>query len=164
MPFPFNAAEPLAYLLTWTTYGTRLPGDERGWKAKGNPEIQMANALFAEVARSRMKDTEFRLCASHRSIVEETIRNHCEIRNWRLHALNVRTNHVHVVVTAPGYSPATAREQFKSWCTRKLKEAGVARNRFWTEGGSGRLINREEDLEAATRYVIEGQDRKGVDD
>ena len=23
--------EPLAYFLTWTTYGTWLPGDDRGW-------------------------------------------------------------------------------------------------------------------------------------
>jgi hypothetical protein len=29
---PMN--EPLAYYLTWTTYGTWLPGDERGWVAK----------------------------------------------------------------------------------------------------------------------------------
>jgi hypothetical protein len=25
-----NRDEPLAYFLTWTTYGTWLPGDERG--------------------------------------------------------------------------------------------------------------------------------------
>jgi hypothetical protein len=23
--------DPLAYFLTWATYGTWLPGDERGW-------------------------------------------------------------------------------------------------------------------------------------
>lgn len=27
--------DPLAFFLTWTTYGTWLPGDERGWVAKG---------------------------------------------------------------------------------------------------------------------------------
>jgi hypothetical protein len=26
--------EPLAYFLTWTAYGSWLPGDERGWVAK----------------------------------------------------------------------------------------------------------------------------------
>jgi hypothetical protein len=26
--------EPLAYFLTWTTYGSWLPGDERGWVEK----------------------------------------------------------------------------------------------------------------------------------
>ena len=32
--FSFNTGEPLAYFLTWTTYGTWLPGDERGWSRK----------------------------------------------------------------------------------------------------------------------------------
>ena len=35
---PFNADEPIAYFITWTTYGTWLPGDERGWSRKGDGE------------------------------------------------------------------------------------------------------------------------------
>ena len=27
--------EPIAYLITWTTYGTWLSGDERGWVKRG---------------------------------------------------------------------------------------------------------------------------------
>jgi hypothetical protein len=73
----------------------------------------------------------------------------------------VRTNHVHVVVTAADYRPETVRDQFKSWCTRRLKEAGATRTRFWTEGGSCRWINTEAALEAAVGYVLEAQDRKG---
>jgi REP element-mobilizing transposase RayT len=34
-----------------------------------------------------------------RSVVGETISRHCEVRHWELHAINVRTNHVHVVVS-----------------------------------------------------------------
>ena len=31
--------EPLAFFLTWTTYGSWLPGDERGWVEKpGHPD------------------------------------------------------------------------------------------------------------------------------
>jgi hypothetical protein len=30
-PADIPMADPLAYFLTWTTYGTWLPGDERGW-------------------------------------------------------------------------------------------------------------------------------------
>jgi REP element-mobilizing transposase RayT len=158
----FNIGEPLAYFLTWTTYGTWLPGDERGWNRKGEPEIQPPNPLFVEMAQSRMKEPAFTLSATPRSLVEETIRRHCEIRGWSLHALNVRTNHVHVVVTAAGYPPETVCEQFKTWCTRRLKEVESTRSRFWTEGGSCRWINLEADLEAAVVYVIEAQDRKGV--
>ena len=44
----FNTGEPLAYFLTWTTYGTWLPGDERGWNRKVNPKSIPPNALFVE--------------------------------------------------------------------------------------------------------------------
>jgi REP element-mobilizing transposase RayT len=157
----FNLGEPLAYFLTWTTYGTWLPGDERGWNRRGEADIQRANPLFVEMARSRMKEPEFRLSAADRRTVEATIRDHCRFRNRHLHAVNARSNHVHVVVTAAGYPPQTVRDQFKGWCTRRLKEAGATRTRFWTEGASCRSINQEDDLEATVRYVIDAQDRKG---
>ena len=159
----FNTGEPLAYFLTWTTYGTWLPGDERGWNRKDEPGFQKPNPLLVESAEAKMKETAFQLSEPQRVIVEDTIRTHCEIRNWHLHAVNARSNHVHVVVTAPGYKPETVRDQFKAWCTRKLKEAGESRTNFWTEGGSRRWINTEDDLEAAIVYVLEAQDRKGVE-
>lgn len=162
---PFSqASEPLAYFLTWTTYGTWLPGDERGWNRKGLAGAQPPNALFVEMAASKLKERPFMLDEIHRSLVEATIRRHCEVRRWGLHAVNVRSNHVHVVVSAAGYAPETATEQFKAWCTRKLKEVVAGRERFWTEGGSCRWINRESDLEAAVEYVVEAQDRKGAEE
>ncbi len=158
---PFNTDEPIAYFITWTTYGTWLLGDERGWWGKG--ELQRPNDLFREMAASDMKETAFILSPDDREIVEKTIARHCDIRGWTLHAVNARSNHVHVVVTAPGYEPKTARDQFKAWCTRHLKPMNPSRERFWTEGGSCRWINQEDDLEAAIIYVDEAQDRKGSD-
>jgi len=160
----FNTGEPLAYFLTWTTYGTWLPGDERGWNRKGMPDAQEPSEMLVESAEGKMKEMAFRLTEQQRGIVEETIRKHCEIRTWHHHVVNARSNHVHVVVTAPGYRPEIVRDQFKAWCTRKLKEAGETRTCFWTEGASCRWINTEEDLEAAIIYVREAQDRKGVKD
>ena len=51
----FNTGEPLAYFLAWTTYGTWLPGDERGRNRKGEREILPPNALFVEMAQSQLK-------------------------------------------------------------------------------------------------------------
>jgi REP element-mobilizing transposase RayT len=155
----FNTGEPIAYFITWTSYGTWLPGDERGYWRKG--EWRPPNELFREMAASEMKETAFTLSPSDRKIVEKTIARHCEIRGWTLHTAKARTNHVHVVVTAPGYKPETVRDQLKAWCTRKLKPTNPGRERFWTEGGSRRCINHEDDLEAAIIYVNEAQDRKG---
>ena len=158
---PFNTGEPLAYFLTWTTYGTWLPGDERGWNRKGDSEPLSPSPLFKEMARSEMKEAAFVMSETSRLVVERTIQRHCVVRDWGLHALNVRTNHVHVVVSAGGNSPETVREQFKAWCTRGLKEVEAGRSRFWTEGGSCRWINLEAELEAVVLYVVEAQDRKG---
>ena len=134
----------------------------RGWNRRGESEIQHANPLFIEMAQSRMKEPEFRLATGDRRIVEETIRDHCHVRKWHLHALNVRSNHVHVVVTAVGYEPETVRDQFKAWCTRRLKEAGTTRTRFWTEGANCRRIHQEDDLEAAPVYVIDARTEKAM--
>ena len=157
----FNTDEPIAYFITWTSYGTWLPGDERGWWRQG--KWHQANELFREMAASEMKESPFILSREDRDIVEQTIAKHCEIRGWNLHTARARTNHVHVVVTAPGYKPETVRDQFKAWCTRKLKPTHPGRERFWTEGGSRRWINHENDLEAAIVYVNEAQDRKGLE-
>ena len=116
------------------------------------------------MAQSRMKEPEFRLSAGDRRIVEETIRDPCRVRNWHLHALNTLSNHVHVVVTAAGYQPETVRDQFKAWCTRRLKEAGATRTRFWTKGANCCRINHEDELDAAVLYVTDAQDRKGTED
>ncbi len=158
-----DTGDPLAYFLTWTTYGTWLPGDDRGWSRKDAPGAMASSPLFREAAEARMKEAAFTLSTAQREIVELTIRKHCDIRNWRLHAVNVRSNHVHVVVTAAGYRSQTVRDQFKAWSSRRLKEAGVTRDNFWTEGCSRRRVNSEEDLEAAVVYVLDAQDRKQVE-
>ena len=157
---PFNTDEPIGYFITWTTYGTWLPGDERGWHRWGEGNVQPPNELFAEMALSEMKETALTLSPHERDIVEQTIVRHCEIRSWTLHAVNARSNHVHIVVTARGYHPKTVRDQFKAWCTRHLKPGNRGRKRFWTEGGSCRWINYEDDLESAIVYVNDAQDRK----
>ncbi len=157
---PFNTDEPIAFFITWTTYGTWLPGDDRGWRRRGDGERKPPNQPFMEMARADMKETPFFLSPADRVVVENTIARHCDIRSWILHTVRARSNHVHVVVTAPDYDPETVRDQFKAWCTRHLHASNSGRKRFWTEGASCRCINRVEDLESAIVYVKDAQDRK----
>ena len=152
---------PLAYLITWTTYGTWLPGDRRGWVEAGKPGIQAADSARESVVLSELRFSPVQLDVSQRTVVSETNRKHCDIRDWTLHALNVLTNHVHLVVTADD-SPETVMSQLKAWCSRRLKEAEpcarqVARGKWWTEHGSTKWINDESYLQNAIHYVLEGQ-------
>ncbi|QEG25190.1 transposase [Mariniblastus fucicola] len=159
----FNTGEPLAYFLTWTTYGTWLPGDDRGWNRKGEHESLPRNVARFESARGELKEEPFLLSASDHEVVKNTIHKHCGIRNWQLHAVNVRSNHVHVVVAASETKPQTVVSQLKAWATRHLGDAYPNRKRFWTEGASTRWINREADLASAIEYTLEAQDLKGVE-
>jgi REP element-mobilizing transposase RayT len=152
---PFNTDEPIAYFMTWTTYGTWMPGDQRGWW-RGH-DFHRQNDLMCDMSVSNMKESAFTLSPDQRGIVEATLTRHCEIRSWALHTANARTNHIHVVVTAPGCTPKTVRDQFKAWCTRRLQPTSPTRERFWTEGASCRWINHEEDLQAAINYVNDAQ-------
>jgi REP element-mobilizing transposase RayT len=112
-----------------------------------------------------MTEAALTLDPEQRRLVEDAIAEHCRIRGWQLHAVTARTQHIHVVVTAPGRDPKDVRDQFEEWCTRRLKERDrsfpgthrVIRHHWWTEGGSQRWINDSESLEAAIRYVLECQ-------
>ena len=72
-------SDPLAYHITWTTYGTWLPGDSRGWVKSKAPGIQAPNARVEEGARGKLDQTPVMLTEEERQIVEQTIRRHCEI-------------------------------------------------------------------------------------
>ena len=99
--------EPLAFFLTWTTYGTWLPGDERGWVAKPG-EFCGPNSVFERISRSRMTDSAVVLNDRQRECVDGTIEAHCTFRGWRLHAVACRSNHVHVVVMSGSvFTPRT---------------------------------------------------------
>src|SRR5437016_2542771 len=122
----------IAYFSTWTTYGTWLPGDDRGWFSR-NGGFQTPDLLRKLEAALRMNEHAVTLDAAQRKLVETTITKHCAIRKWMLHAVNCRSNHVHVVVTAAARNIEIPREQFKSWTTRRLKLAFPPRTSWWTQ-------------------------------
>jgi hypothetical protein len=154
--------EPLAYFLTWTTYGSWLPGDERGWVAKPG-QFLAPDPQRKQTAQRLMTEPALTLNVAQRQIVEDTVAEHSRIRGWHLHAVAARVQHVHVVVTAAGRNPEDVMDQFKAWCTRKLKERerllGTApdavRQKWWTQRGSKRWLNDDASVAAAVHYVLE---------
>jgi REP element-mobilizing transposase RayT len=149
-------SKPLAYLITWTTYGSWLPGDTRGWVEKGKAGIQDADEQRQRAAHEQLIAAAVVLDREQRGVVEATVRAHCELRGWQLHAVNARSNHVHVVVTAD-VAPEVVMNQFKAWCSRRLNERKDKRERWWTKHGSTKWINEVAYLQNAVAYVAEGQ-------
>ena len=124
-PYEPPMPEPLAYFLTWPTYGTWLPGDERGW-VEHRRGWKLPNPVRKLEAQARMIEDACVLDAEQRQLVERTIAEHCRIRGWELHAVNCRSNHLHIVVTAD-VPPKLVRVQLKAWCTRRLRELEAKR-------------------------------------
>jgi REP element-mobilizing transposase RayT len=166
--------DALAYFLTWPTYGTWLPGDERGW-VRYRRGMQLPDPILQQEAAARMTEYACRLDHEQRQVVETTIADHCRIRGWTLHAVNCRSNHLHVIVAANRH-PDEVREQLKAWCTRRLKDlehtrrgsssAPAAapdekiRENWWAERGSGLYVNDEDGLETLIQYVCDAQDSR----
>jgi REP element-mobilizing transposase RayT len=159
-------SQPLTYLLTWTCYGTWLPGDDRGWTKWQQGEV-IPQPLLADWCRKRMNETPVVLGNIQRKIVHDTIKRHCELRSWKLHAVNCRSNHCHVVVTANSHDGEQVRDQFKSWCSRTLSASATLQNmasyrdKWWTRKGSVRYLFDEDSLAAAIQYTFEAQDVGG---
>ena len=153
----------ITYLITWTTYGTWLPGDARGWR-KADQGPRQPQPLLEEWCRTRLAENPVLLNEAQRLRVESVCRKHAEIRGWELHAVSVRSNHVHLVVTAD--KPAKiVRDQFKANATRVLREPpdAVTNESIWTKGGDCEVVDGEESLHRVLEYVTEAQDRKHRD-
>jgi len=155
--------DPLTYFITWTTYGTWMPGDSRGWRKRG-AWVKPPRPLLERWCREQMKGDTVLLSPSDRETVENACREHCQFRGWTLLAVNARSNHVHVVVVA-NEAPMKIRDQLKANCTRCLRRqpTPLIAERTWTRGGDTEILDTDEDIEAAIIYVTEAQDRKGTE-
>jgi REP element-mobilizing transposase RayT len=75
-----------------------------------------------------------------------------------LFAAHVRTNHVHAILEA-GDKPEKVMNTLKSYASRRLNESGVDEQgrKRWTRHGSTKWLWNRESINAAIRYVIDGQ-------
>jgi REP element-mobilizing transposase RayT len=154
---------PLAYFITFRTYGTWLQGDARGWTARGDARGELQRAPhrgFAGNGRQRMRDEPFVLNQEARGVVERAIRATCSFRDWDVVALNVRTNHVHVVLAAGEQKPEPVMTTLKTWASRALRGGGLAGpdRKLWSRHGSTEYLWTERDVQATAWYVVHGQD------
>ena len=158
-----NNELPYGFLITFRTYGTWLHGDDRGSVDRhnniyGSPRIPGSRRRKA-YHRSLMKSEPVSLDAKRRAAVHDAIVEVCRHRGWTLHAINVRTNHVHVVVSTTHRNHSIVINAFKAYATRKMREQGCwpSDHSPWVDKGSQRVLWNAKSLEGACEYVIHGQ-------
>lgn len=152
---------PLAYLISFRTYGTWLHGDKRGSTDRfhnryRSPHIGPSKQ-WQGYNRRLLKAEPLILGPNQRAAVETAIRDTCRMREWELLALNVRTNHAHAVVTA-NLTPELVLNAFKANATRRLRQSRLWPHPFspWADKGSNRRWN-QRSVTRAIEYVLNGQ-------
>ena len=149
---------PLAYFITFRSYGTWLHGRagsvDRSHNRYGTPRLP-GNAKRLAYNERLMKRPSVKLSTKRRRAVLQAIKETCEIRNWKLWASNIRTNHVHSVVSAP-YDPEPVLIALKANATRKMREAGCWQSGKtpWVLRGSKQYLWTEKDVYDAIDYVL----------
>ncbi len=158
-----DRSQPKAYFISIRCYGTWLHGDARGsvnrrsFNVVGTPKMP-PNPFLERSDKAYLKNPPVTFDAKRRAAVKSAIREVCEKRGYVLVAINVRTNHVHIVIAANN-KPELMMNAFKSYATRRLREQGLtcADEKVWSRHGSTRYLWTEEHVEMAANYVVNGQ-------
>jgi REP element-mobilizing transposase RayT len=153
---------PLAYFITLRTYGTWLHGDlrtsvTRSQNTYGTPRVEPNEAMH-QSAQERLKHDPVVVDGRAADLIEKTVTEVCAKRSWKVFALKMRTNHLHIVVIGP-VSPERILGDIKSWTTRRLREQGFIAPDVspWVRHGSTPYLWTDERLMAAIEYVLTGQ-------
>ena len=154
---------PLAYLISIRSYGTWLHGDERGsvdrhgYNVYGTPRMRPSKIL-EDFMKEEMKGEPFLLDKPRRIVILATVKEVCEHRGYELLAANIRTNHLHSVVSAQ-VKPEAIINAFKAYATRRLRENQLAEaeQKVWSRGKSRRYLWKPKHVERAIDYVLFGQ-------
>ncbi|MGH9948464.1 MAG: transposase [Pyrinomonadaceae bacterium] len=153
-------AFPIAYLITFRTFGTWLHGDartsvDRIAHNQFGVRIRTQNVPLEESMRAEMKQPEVCLDELQRSVVKDAIIEVCQFRNYFLQAINVRTNHAHCVVGAQ-MKPDRIADAFKAYSTKKPRAENLIDQgrRVWSRGKSCRYLWKPGHVEAAINYVL----------
>lgn len=160
------------WLLTWTVYGSWLPGDARGSVTRVRdgvpersprierdaPETPYVDAIpeLVDSVRRRMKGEALVLSVEQATVIARTMEGVCRHRRWELLAGSVMSNHVHVVVAAREAIDSTfVLRDLKSYSARAMNERWnrPASGTWWTQSGSRRPLRDETAIGAACEYV-----------
>jgi hypothetical protein len=150
--------KPLAYHITWGTYGTRLHGDPRGTVERAHneyrtPVLGRDPERLAEM-NANLKFPPRKFTREQMVFVERTAPEVCRRGGWIHHASAAGPDHVHIVLASP-HDPAVIRRLLKRWLGEELSNTWPIPSdaTWWSEGGSIRWIGDIGYLNAATDYV-----------
>ena len=158
----------VGYLLTWTTYGTWMRGDARGYVGETlqpdgsvlprvnepGKNYSADDSLTLTTDLARLKNRPVLLGQSEATVVAEALVELSRRRAYMIRSAAVMSDHVHVAMDAEPEEARWAIRRFKSITAVRLSQRfGSPSGRWWTREGSKRIKESRSAYEAAIRYV-----------
>ena len=157
-----------AYLLTWTTYGTWLPGHHAGFVSRTptgfgheihnrvETTVDRDDPTLRSAARSRMRGERVVLTTNQARVTASALREVASNHALDMIVFAVMRTHVHIVARTIDSAGQELLRLFKGVSSRRLSQAfgKPSGGRWWTSGGSRRLLTNSESLHGAMRYVL----------
>ena len=140
----------VGYMLTWTTYGSWLQGDERGYVKEGR--VLSGDKGLVTLCEKLQKGPKVKLRSDEKDIARRAILDEAQRIGRTVEALAVCTNHVHLVLR---YSPepiGRTVSRFKNVASAALRRHGRV-GRVWTRGFDKRFCFDRDDLSRRIQYV-----------
>jgi REP element-mobilizing transposase RayT len=150
--------KPLAYFISWGTYGTRLHGDPRGTvdrdhNERGTPVLGF-DPIRWEREKGLLKFPPVFFTREQMRFAESVIPEICERGHWNYLTCAAGPDHVHAVLDFP-FDPKAVRGLLKRWLGQELSNqwrlpAGAT---WWAESGSIRWAYEQDYLRNILNYV-----------
>ena len=150
---------PIAYHITFTTYGSWLHGDQRDSVDKdhnqyGSNFVSPSAGLYKK-EQTRLKSSPVVLDKYIREAVLMALLQVCDYRGWIVYAVHVRSNHIHIVVSGRE-KPEKMMVDFKAYATRAIKKNSnnqAMLRKYWSRHGSTKYLWTKENLISTVDYV-----------
>jgi REP element-mobilizing transposase RayT len=137
----------VGYMVTWTTYGTWLQGDRRGFvkdgkTLDGNEKLKRANEKL-------QKHEPIILTFSERSIILKAIIAEVQRIGHNIEAIAVCSNHVHIAARPCKETIELIVSRYKNISRTALNR----KERIWTRGFDKQFCFSEQDFKQRVEYV-----------
>ena len=144
----------IGYMVTWTTYGSWLQGDERGYVKHG--KIMSGDPKILEASRRLQKSAPVKLDSEQRAIAHQAILDEAKRIGHTIEALVVCSNHVHLAARPCREPIEEIVSRYKNIAMFALRKHGQV-GRIWTRGFDKRFCFTPDSLNQRIEYVKKHQ-------
>jgi len=143
-------ANTLGYMVTWTTYGSWLQGDKRGFVKDGT--ILPPDSNLNETNLHNLQKPPVSLTTAQKQIVNQAIIDKAVKLRQKILAMSVCSKHVHLVIAYDGSQVESSVRHYKNTSLVALRKEGFT-GRVWSTGFNKRFCFDQRTLQNCINYV-----------